>query len=97
MEEKRPYEDDDERVIADMSSVERQPLFFPSAESIKRVKENRADFSEPPVKSFSQGPEYLDKKGRRAMIAGAVSAMLLVGGLLAAGFAVVILIIGHLH
>ena len=31
------------------------------------------------------------------MIAGALSAMLLVGGLLAAAFAVIILIIGHLH
>ena len=51
----------------------------------------------PPAKSYSKGPEYLDKEGRRAMIGGALSAMLLVGGLLAAGFAVAILIIGHLH
>jgi hypothetical protein len=97
MEDKKQFEDDDERVIADMSGIERQPVFFPSAESIRRVKENRADFSEPTSKSYSQGPEYLDKEGRRAMIGGAVSAMLLVGGLLAAGFALVILLIGHLH
>ncbi len=97
MEEKKLYEDDDERVIADMSGVERQPVFFPSAESIHRVKENRADFAEPPEKKFTSGPEYLDKEGRRAMIGGALSAMLLVGGLLAAAFAAMILIIGHLH
>jgi hypothetical protein len=97
MEDKRPYEEDDGRVIADMSGIEKQPLFFPSADSIKRVKENRSDFAEPPVKSVSSGPENLDNEGRRAMIAGALSAMLLVGGLLAAAFAAIILIIGHLH
>jgi hypothetical protein len=97
MEDKRPYEEDDGRVIADMSGIEKQPLFFPSADSIKRVKENRSDFAEPPVKSVSSGPENLDNEGRRAMIAGALSAMLLIGGLLAAAFAAIILIIGHLH
>lgn len=97
MDNNKRYEDDDERVIADMSGVERQPIIFPSAESIRRVREDRADFAEPPAKSYSNGPEYLDKEGRRAMIGGALSAMLLVGGLLAAGFAVIILIIGHLH
>ncbi|MBQ6440685.1 MAG: hypothetical protein IJJ06_11320 [Mogibacterium sp.] len=97
MEDNELYEKDDERVIADMSGVERQPVLFPSAGSIRRVKENRADFAEPHVNSHSSGPEYLDKEGRRAMIGGALSAMLLVGGLLAAGFAAVILILGHLH
>ena len=97
MEDKRLYEDDNERVIADMSGVERQPLIFPSAESIHRVKESRADFAEPPEKKYTPGPEYLDKEGRRAMIGGALSAMLLVGGLLSAAFAAMILIIGHLH
>ena len=84
-------------MIADMSGIEKQPVIFPDAESIRRVKENRAEFSEPPAKSYSHGPEYLDKEGRRAMIGGALSAMLLIGGLLAAGFAAVILILGHLH
>ena len=97
MENNKRFEEDEERVIADMSGVERQPVLFPSADSIRRVRENRADFSEPPAGSYSQGPEFLDKEGRRAMIGGAVSAMLLVGGLLAAGFALVILLIGHLH
>ena len=97
MDEKKIYDDDDGRVIADMSGIEKQPVIFPDAESIKRVKENRAEFSEPPAKSYSHGPEYLDKEGRRAMIGGAMSAMLLIGGLLAAGFAAVILILGHLH
>ncbi len=91
------YNDDDGRVIADMSGIEKQPMFFPSPEAVGRVKESRTDFAEPPEKTSNYGPEYLDKEGRRAMIGGAVSAMLLVGGLLAAAFAVIILIIGHMH
>ena len=91
------YNDDDGRVIADMSGIEKQPMFFPSPEAVGRVKESRPDFTEPPEKISNYGPEYLDKEGRRAMIGGAVSAMLLVGGLLAAAFAVIILIIGHMH
>ena len=63
----------------------------------KLLFKKRTDFAEPQAKSCSSGPEYLDKEGRRAMIGGALSAFLLVGGLLAAAFAAVILIIGHLH
>ena len=97
MEDKKRYDDDDGRVVADMSGVERQPVFMPSAESINRAREKRADFAEHVESKFSRGPEYLDKEGRRAMIGGALSALLLVGGVLAAAFAAVILIIGHLH
>ena len=93
----RQYDDDDGRVIADMSGVERQPMFVPDAESIGKLKEKREDLSAPRESKYSTGPEYLDKEGRRAMIGGVMSALLLVGGVLAVGFAVVILIIGHLH
>lgn len=93
----RKYDDDDGRVVADMSDLERTPMLVPSLGSIRSAKENRSDFAEPSDSKYSSGPEYLDKEGRRAMIGGALSAMLLIGGLLAAGFAAVILIIGHLH
>ena len=96
MKDKRPY-DDDGRVIADMSGIEKQPMFFPSPEAVSRAKEGRSDFAEPPVKRDQKGPEYIDKEGRRAMIGGVMSAMLFVGGLLAAAFAVIILLIGHMH
>ena len=97
MEDKRNYDDDDGRVVADMSGIERTPMLVPNAESVKRAREKRADFSEPSENSYSPGPEYLDKEGRRAMIGGALSAMPLIGGLFAAAFAALILIIGHLH
>lgn len=94
MSKKDTFEDDG-RTVADMSGIEHQPLLMPSASSIRKLKEG----GEPEVPGraeFQQGPEYLDKEGRRAMIGGALSAMLLVGGLLFAAFAAVILIIGHL-
>lgn len=97
---KKQYDDDDGRTVADMSDVEQQPLLMPSPSSIKRVKEGRADFEEPPKPRDpyrDYGPEQLDDEGRRAMIGGALSAMLLVGGVMFAAFAVLILIIGHLH
>ncbi len=97
MEDRRYYDDDDGRVIADMSGVERTPVLVPGAEAVRRAGEARPDFAEPEERKFASGPEYLDKEGRRAMIGGALSAMLLIGGLLAAGFALVILLIGHLH
>ncbi len=97
MNDKRKYDDDDGRVIADMSGVDRKPLFIPDAESIEKVREGRPESAAPKSHSYSSGPEYLDKEGRRAMIGGALSAMLLVGGIIAAAFAVIILIIGHMH
>lgn len=92
---KRTPEEDDGRVIADMSGVKRQPLIVPDVSNIRKVKEDRAAQAE--QQSFNTGsPEILDKEGRRAMMGGVMSAMLLVGGLIFAAFAAVILIIGHL-
>ncbi|MBQ3428206.1 MAG: hypothetical protein IJH28_00370 [Mogibacterium sp.] len=99
MDNRRKYDDDDGRTVADMSGVEPQPMLMPSASSIRKLKEGRADFEEPPKPGNAYehyGPEQLDREGRRAMIGGAMSAVLLVGGLLFAAFAVVIFIIGHL-
>ena len=97
MDNRSKYDDDDGRTVADMSGIEPQPLLMPSASSIRKLKEG-GDEPEVPGRAESQrGPEYLDREGRRAMIGGALSAMLLVGGVLFAAFAAVIFIIGHLH
>ena len=94
---KKTYDDDDGRTKADMSGLEPTPMLIPSAESIRRLKEGRDEPEAPVRKEYEFGPEHLDKEGRRAMIGGALTAMLLVGGILFAAFAAVILIIGHLH
>ncbi len=96
MDKKKMYDDDDGRTIADMSGIEQTPLLMPSASSIKRLKEGGSEPETPGRARQPHGPEQLDKEGRRAMIGGAMSAMLLVGGIVFALFAAVILIIGHL-
>ena len=93
---RKTYDDDDGRTVADMSGIEQTPMFIPSADSIRRLREGRDSADAPDIPQKQHGPEYIDREGRRAMIGGAISAMLLVGGIVFALFAVVILIIGHL-
>ena len=70
--------EDDGRVLADMSDIERRPLFLP------RIRSKRADASEgTPLSSLS-------KDDRRIATRGAVAASLLIGGAFAGGMAVVI-------
>ena len=74
----RHYADDDGRTVADMSELERPALLRP-----RRKRED-----EP----AGQAPD-LDRAERRAMVRGAMSAGLLVAGAMAAGFALLILLI----
>ena len=87
---------DDGRVIADMSGIERQPLLVPDFSNIRKAKENGEGPERMDSVNIARGPEHIDNEGRRAMIGGALSAMLLAGGIIFAAFALVILIIGHM-
>ncbi len=99
------YDDDDGRIIADMSDVERQPLLIPRPDSLKRGRRDFGDTSGDSDRAYgsagsasrpqSSGNEtvHLDADERRAMIGGAVSAGLLVVGVIAASFAALILLI----
>lgn len=84
--------DDDNRVIADMSEVTRTPLLVPRFDKGRR--EERRDITSPVTEGRNeQPPVQLDPEERRAMIGGAVSAALLIGGVIAAAFAALIFII----
>ena len=72
------YSDDDGRTVADMSALERPALLRP----------RRKRQSAPAGQAM-----HLDRAERRAMVRGAVSAGLLVAGAMAAGFALLILLI----
>ena len=101
------YDDDDGRIIADMSDVERQPLLIPRPDSLKRGRRDFGDTSGDSDRAYgsagsaSSATPYasgnetvnLDADERRAMIGGAVSAGLLVVGVIAASFAALILLI----
>ena len=83
---KRSYDDDDGRVVADMSGLERQPMLLPRLP--KRKKENAATT---PEDAGSQQPELqLSAEERRSYMAGAVGAGLLIAGIFIAAGAVAI-------
>ena len=97
-EELRPVEDDG-RVVADMSGIERMPLLIPRLDrhssQKKKERENGPDKgTDSPEREQKLPPVELDAEGRRAMMGGAVAAGLLVVGVLAAAFAALILLIG---
>ena len=84
--QQRNYDDDDGRVVADMSGLERQPILLPRLP--KRKKENAAAT---PEDAGAQQPELqLTAEERRSYMAGAVGAGLLIAGIFIAAAAIII-------
>ena len=77
---RRTYDDDDGRTIADMSGIESQPLLVPRI----RKRTDRADFREPDAPEANDRPwdtsGELSREERNAAIGGALKAGLLIGG-----------------
>ena len=76
---KKEYDDDDGRVIADMSDVGRNPLIIPRFDRLHH-KERRDMGRE---EEAEKRPEYevqYTKEERRAMVGGTLAAALLIGG-----------------
>lgn len=86
--------EDDGYVVADMSGIERQPLLFPRFGRMSSVKKRVPD-PDAPERTAPPPPE-ISAGERRALIGGSVAAGLLIIGVLAAVFAAVILLIGHM-
>ena len=88
--ETRPA-DDDGRIIADMSDLERMPLLVPRFDRLSsQKKKNRENVTENaagvPEQERNHPPVEMDAGERRAMMGGAVAAGLLVVGILAVAF-----------
>ncbi len=77
---KRIYEDDDGRTVADMSGIEPQPMLIPRIYK----RRDRADFREPDAPEANDRPwdtsGELSREERNAAIGGALKAGLLIGG-----------------
>lgn len=86
----KKYDDDDGRVIADMSDVTRQPMILPRFDAGKKNRSN--DHSED-VPETEYGYSSINAEERRAVIKGVVTASLLVGAIVAVAFAGLILLI----
>ncbi|MCR5206950.1 MAG: hypothetical protein K6C14_00550 [Eubacterium sp.] len=80
---KKEYDDDDGRVIADMSDIEGSPLLIPRFKSFSKEKEEKSAEDE----SDSDNEYQLSGSERRAYIGGALGAALAIGAVFAiAGF-----------
>lgn len=76
---KQQYDDDDGRVVADMSDLERQPMIIPRFDHMH--KGERRDMRR--EEEAESRPEYeiqYTAEERRALIGGTVTAALLIGG-----------------
>ena len=98
MDEKKIYDDDDRRVIADMSDLSRQPLLVPQFDRLgKSRRKDRPDFQEPQddggKPDYYQDTPVITREERNAMIKGGLAAGLLIGGCIALGFGILIFLL----
>ena len=76
---KKQYDDDDGRVIADMSDVGRQPLLIPRFDHLHKSERRDMGSEEETEKRPEYEVQYTSEE-RRAMIGGTLAAALLIGG-----------------
>ena len=85
-------EDDDERVIADMSGLApKRPILFPVFDAGKQMDAQKEQFRAKP-----QQPADIDREGRLAALKGALGASLLIWLVYAAGFGIFIFVLTRL-
>lgn len=89
---KKEYDSaEDERVVADMSGIERRNLLFG-----RRPKGTRAELQDVPEPrqnpSYPYQEEEISSEQRRWYILGALKASLMIGAVYAVGFGIVILL-----
>ena len=98
MTKKKYPDDDDGRVIADMSGIEPMPLLIPRpdvAAERKRQKTGEKRFEGAPDNPAGRDDSIRLERGERsAMIRGALAACFIVVAAIAAAFALVIFLIG---
>lgn len=93
MKQDRIYQEDDGHVVADMSGIERQPLLVPRFDRLSGHRRDYSDQTSSDSRSWAPQIPELDAGEKRSLILGAISAGLLVIGVIALAFAVLILLI----
>jgi hypothetical protein len=85
-------EEDDERVIADMSGLApKRPILFPVFDAGRQMDAQKEQFRAKP-----QQPVDIDREGRLAAVKGALGASLLIWLVYAAGFGICIFVLTRL-
>ncbi|MBR4143170.1 MAG: hypothetical protein IKR10_06580 [Firmicutes bacterium] len=86
-------EDDDERVIADMSGLApKRPILFPVFDAGKQMDAQKEQFRAKPQQPHAD----LDREGRMAAVKGALGATLLIWLVYAAGFGIFLFVLTRL-
>ena len=86
-------EEDDERVIADMSGLApKRPILFPVFDAGKQMDAQKEQFRTKPQQPHAD----LDREGRMAAVKGALGATLLIWLVYAAGFGIFIFVLTRL-
>ena len=86
-------EEDDERVIADMSGLApKRPILFPVFDTGKQMDAQKEQFRAKPQQPHAD----LDREGRMAAVKGALGATLLIWLVYAAGFGIFIFVLTRL-
>ena len=86
-------EEDDERVIADMSGLApKRPILFPVFDAGKQMDAQKKQFRAKPQQPHAD----LDREGRMAAVKGALGATLLIWLVYAAGFGIFIFVLTRL-
>lgn len=86
-------EEDDERVIADMSGLApKRPILFPVFDAGKQMDAQKEQFRAKP----QQPRADLDREGRLAAVKGALGATLLIWLVYAAGFGIFLFVLTRL-
>ena len=85
-------EEDDERVIADMSGLApKRPILFPVFDAGRQMDAQKEQFRARP-----QQPVDIDREGRLAALKGALGASLLIWLVYAAGFGIFLFVLTRL-
>ena len=86
-------EEDDERVIADMSGLApKRPILFPVFDAGKQMDAQKEQFRAKPQQPHAD----LDREGRMAAVKGALGATLLIWLVYAVGFGIFIFVLTRL-
>lgn len=93
---KKQYDDDDGRVISDMSDVGRQPMILPRFDHLHKSERRDMGREEETEKRPEYETQYTDEE-RRALIGGTVTAALLVGAIFIAAIGLLIFLITKIN
>lgn len=88
---KKQYDDDDGRVVADMSGIDRQPMIMPRFDRLHKKPETEEESSKEPWTN-----SCLSNKEKRSFIAGALGATLLIASVFAVVGTLVIFLISRI-